>query len=167
MVTPLAALALLGTRRAIAWLVAYLAVLGMLAVLDPVVARAPADLPVGLRTAFFALNITGTMLSAFAMLGYFVHQRELAHAALEAERQRSERLLLNVLPATIAQRLKESEGVIAEHHDSVTVLFADLVGFTEHTVRMPAADLVHLLDEVFSAFAARRCRSAREDQDDR
>ena len=152
MVTPLAALALLGTRRAIAWLVAYLAVLGMLAVLDPVVARAPADLPVGLRTAFFALNITGTMLSAFAMLGYFVHQRELEHSALEAERQRSERLLLNVLPARIAERLKESEGVIAEHHDSVTVLFADLVGFTEHTVRMPAADLVRLLDEVFSTF---------------
>ena len=152
MVTPLAALALLGMRRAIRWLLGYFAVLLMLAALDQVVARSAAGLPSGLRTAFFVLNITGATLSAFALLGYFVHQRELAHAALQAERERSERLLLNVLPAPIAERLKIGEGVIAEHHDEVTVLFADLVGFTERTAQMPAADLVALLDAIFSAF---------------
>jgi guanylate cyclase len=86
------------------------------------------------------------------MLGYFVEQRERARIALEAEQARSERLLLNVLPAPIAERLKRDTGVIAEHYDAVTVLFADLVGFTERTQVMPADDLVALLDRIFSAF---------------
>jgi adenylate cyclase len=154
MVTPLAALALLGTRRATPWLVAFLAITAGLALLDPLVAGTPADLPHGLRTWFFMLNIAGTTLAAFAILGYFVHQRELAHAALQAERERSERLLLNVLPAPIAERLKEDPGVLADHHDEVSVLFADLAGFTSHSAAMPADDLVGLLDEIFSRFDA-------------
>ncbi|MGE5226454.1 MAG: adenylate/guanylate cyclase domain-containing protein [Planctomycetaceae bacterium] len=151
--TPLAALALLGTRRATPWLVAFLAITLGLALIDPLVAGSP-DLPHGLRTWFFALNITGTTLAAFAILGYFVHQRELAHAALQAERERSERLLLNVLPAPIAGRLKRDPGVLADHHEEVTVLFADLAGFTTHSASMPADDLVGLLDEIFSRFDA-------------
>ena len=91
----------------------------------------PAELPERLVIAFFVLNISGMTLGAFLMLGYFVHQRERAHAALEVERERSERLLLNVLPEPIADRLKRHEGVIAEQHDEVTVLFADLAGFTD------------------------------------
>jgi guanylate cyclase len=83
---------------------------------------------------------------------YFVHQRELAHAALETEQRRSEGLLLNVLPAPIAERLKRHEGVIAEHHDDVSVLFADLVGFTAMSAGMHATALVALLDEIFSSF---------------
>ncbi|WP_343990804.1 adenylate/guanylate cyclase domain-containing protein, partial [Terrabacter terrae] len=65
------------------------------------------------------------------------------------------RLLLNVLPASIAARLKRETGVIAEHHDAVTVLFADLVGFTEHTQVVPPGELVALLDRIFSAFDRR------------
>ena len=126
--TPLTALAMLGVRRSIPWLVGFFVVLLVLALLDPALARDPARLPSGLRTAFFVLNLAGLMLGSFLMLGYFVHQRELAHAALEAERERSERLLLNVLPAPIADRLKRHQGVIAEQQDDVTVLFADLVG---------------------------------------
>jgi guanylate cyclase len=86
------------------------------------------------------------------MLGYFVEQRERAHRALEAERERSERLLLNVLPGPIAERLKFETGVIADHYDTVSVLFADLVGFTERSLVMAADELVALLDEIFSAF---------------
>jgi adenylate cyclase len=154
-ITPLAALAMLGFRRSVPWLGAFFLVLATLTVLDPVLARAdPADLPDGLVVAFFALNISGLMLGSFVMLGYFVHQRELAHAALEAERERSERLLLNVLPEPIADRLKRQEGVIAEHHDEVTVLFADLVGFTAMSADMDPSMLVGLLDEIFSSFDA-------------
>jgi guanylate cyclase len=154
-ITPLAALAMLGFRRSLPWLVAFFVVLATLTVLDPVFANAdPADLPDGLVVAFFALNISGLMLSSFVLLGYFVHQRELAHAALQAERERSERLLLNVLPEAIADRLKRQDGVIAEHHDEVTVLFADLVGFTAMSADMDPSMLVGLLDEIFSAFDA-------------
>jgi class 3 adenylate cyclase len=70
---------------------------------------------------------------------------------LERERARSEALLLNVLPATIAQRLK-SERRIAEHFPDVTVLFGDIAGFTQLSQRLPPAALVDTLDEIFSAF---------------
>lgn len=150
--TPLAALALLGVRRSIKWLLAFFAELVLLALLDPRLAQDPAALPRGFVITFFVLNVVGVTLSAFVMLGYFVEQRERAHHALEAERERSERLLLNVLPAPIAERLKAGSGVIAEHYDSVSVLFADLVGFTERSAIMAADELVALLDEIFSAF---------------
>ena len=137
--TPLAALALLGLRRSFPWLLAWIVELLVLTLLDPRLAQDPAALPAGIVTAFFALNLFGVTFSSFVMLGYFVHQRELVHRALEAEQDRSERLLLNVLPAPIAERLKRHEGVIAEQHDHVTVLFADLVGFTARSAAMEAA----------------------------
>jgi len=75
-------------------------------------------------------------------------------AELERERARSERLLLNVLPGPIAERLKAGESPIADEFSEATILFADLVGFTELSQRMPPGQLVELLDELFSAFDA-------------
>ena len=149
---PLAALALLGVRRSAGWLVAFFVALVTLALLDPRLSAQPASLPTGFVVTFFVLNVMGVTVSAYAMLGYFVEQRERARIALEAEQARSERLLLNVLPAPIADRLKRGPGTIAEHYEAVTVLFADLVGFTERTQIMPADELVALLDRIFSAF---------------
>ena len=71
---------------------------------------------------------------------------------LRVERAKSERLLLNVLPAPIAERLKEQEGVIAESFAEATILFADVVGFTQMSARVTPEELVHLLNEIFSAF---------------
>lgn len=71
---------------------------------------------------------------------------------LSAEREKSERLLLNVLPAAIAERLKQGEATIAESYADVTVLFADLVNFTQLSARTPAPKLVEMLNEVFSSF---------------
>ncbi|QNN53451.1 adenylate/guanylate cyclase domain-containing protein [Nocardioides mesophilus] len=150
--TPLAALALLGLRRSVVWLVVFFAELVVLGLLDARFARSPAVLPTRFVTTFFVLNVVGVTLCAYVMLGYFVEQRERAHRALQAERERSERLLLNVLPGPIAERLKRDSGAIAEHHDAVSVLFADLVGFTERSVVMAAEDVVDLLNVIFSAF---------------
>jgi len=150
--TPLAALALQGLRRSVVWFVAFFAELVVLALLDPHLSQNPAALPPGFVITFFVLNVMGLTLCAYVMLGYFVEQRERAHRALEAERERSERLLLNVLPGPIAERLKVGTGVIADHYDTVSVLFADLVGFTEQSLVMAADELVALLDQVFSAF---------------
>jgi adenylate cyclase len=124
----------------------------VLALLDPVLSQYPAALPPGLVISFFVLNITGVTVSAYLMLAYFVEQRARVHRALEVERERSERLLLNVLPQPIAERLKKRTGVIAEHYDAVSVLFADLVGFTERATVMAPDELVVLLDRIFSAF---------------
>ena len=71
---------------------------------------------------------------------------------LEEEEARSERLLHHILPAHIATRLKSGERVIADDFDDVTVLFADLVGFTGMAARMTPQDVVALLNEIFSSF---------------
>jgi class 3 adenylate cyclase len=73
---------------------------------------------------------------------------------LGKERERSERLLLNILPAPIAERLKASEDSIAEHSDGVTVLFADIVGFTPLSASKTPQALVELLNRIFSEFDA-------------
>jgi len=73
---------------------------------------------------------------------------------LGEERERSERLLLNILPASIAERLKTSEAAIADHSEEVTVLFADIVGFTPLSARKTPQALVQMLDRVFSEFDA-------------
>jgi class 3 adenylate cyclase len=77
-----------------------------------------------------------------------------ALAALHAEKERSEQLLLNILPAPIVARLKGGEPVIADHLTNVTILFSDFVGFTELSARLPAQELVGALGRVFSAFDA-------------
>ena len=73
---------------------------------------------------------------------------------LGQERERSERLLLNVLPDSIADRLKASPDSIADHSANVTVLFADIVGFTPLSAKKSPQELVRLLDLIFSAFDA-------------
>jgi adenylate cyclase len=71
---------------------------------------------------------------------------------LQAEREISERLLLNILPWPIAERLKQGEKVIADSFPEVTVLFSDFVGFTKMSAGMPAKILVEHLNEIFSEF---------------
>jgi class 3 adenylate cyclase len=71
---------------------------------------------------------------------------------LAQEQEKSERLLLNILPGPIAQRLKQGENTIADSFDEVTVMFADLVGFTKLSTHLSPAELVELLNEIFSAF---------------
>jgi adenylate cyclase len=84
------------------------------------------------------------------VLGEAVRSRR----ALALEQQRSERLLLNVLPAPIATRLKAGEQVIADAFPEVTVLFADLVDFTRRSRQVRPAEVVATLNELFSAFDA-------------
>ncbi len=74
------------------------------------------------------------------------------HLTLDRLNRENQRLLLNVLPASIAERLRKEPGIIAERFDDVSVLFADIVGFTPLSTRLSAAGLVDLLNRVFSAF---------------
>ena len=96
----------------------------------------------------------GVSFTAYVLLHYFVRERDRAAAALAEEREKSERLLLNVLPEAIAARLKETPGVIADRFDDVTVLFADIVDFTPLSDRMAPDQVVTLLDEIFRRFDA-------------
>ncbi len=75
-----------------------------------------------------------------------------AEKALRHQQEQTERLLLNILPASIVNRLKKEPGTIAEHFDDVTVLFADIVGFTQIATAVSATTLVNLLNQIFSVF---------------
>ncbi|MCZ0898344.1 CHASE domain-containing protein [Microcoleus sp. HI-ES] len=79
-------------------------------------------------------------------------QLQAAYLQLELEQAKSEQLLLNVLPAAIALRLKDNEHNIAESYAEVTVMFADIVGFTELSSRISATAVVEVLNDIFSAF---------------
>jgi class 3 adenylate cyclase len=100
----------------------------------------------------FSVNALG-MYAAYslerALRLDFLAEREIAR-----ERERSERLLLNVLPAAVAQRLKSGEKTIADDYGDVSILFADIVGYTQLSGRLAASELVALLNEVFSRFDA-------------
>jgi adenylate cyclase len=78
----------------------------------------------------------------------------LKNVELKSEQEKSERLLLNILPKAIAERLKQGEYVIADHFKTATVLFADIVGFTAFSSRFSPETLITILNEVFSAFDA-------------
>jgi class 3 adenylate cyclase len=145
LVAPLGALVFSGPRQAIPWFGAFVVLLAVSAGLEGSLPDHSDEIPDWIATAFFGLNLAVPSLTAFALLEYFVR-------LLGAERERSERLLLNILPAPIAERLKRSTGVIAERREEVTVLFADLAGFTPTVERLPPEDVVTLLDQLFSAF---------------
>jgi adenylate cyclase len=73
-------------------------------------------------------------------------------AKLEIEQQKSQELLLNILPEAIAERLKKEQGIIADEFAEVSVMFADIVGFTQLSASISPKELVHLLNDIFSKF---------------
>jgi class 3 adenylate cyclase/integral membrane sensor domain MASE1 len=99
-----------------------------------------------LQAYICVLAFTGLILSAITA------EREKARAALLEEKEKSEQLLLNILPHPIATRLKEDQTTIADHFAEVTVLFADIVNFSKLSAQLSPQDLVALLNEVFSRF---------------
>jgi adenylate cyclase len=156
---PLGALLFAGTNEAVPWFVAFVAITLALGVADPHLVSRASLLGRPLIVSLFVLNIAGVTFTCFLMLRYFVGQRERALVALDIEhknlvqeQERSERLILNVLPPTIAARLKTSSAIIADGFADVTVLFADIVNFTPLSDRVSPEQLVKLLDELFTDF---------------
>ncbi|MBW7857877.1 MAG: adenylate/guanylate cyclase domain-containing protein [Leptonema sp. (in: Bacteria)] len=94
----------------------------------------------------------GTATLIFAFSFYIQRTFRVADRILAAEKDKSERLLLNILPSPIVKQLKERPNTIAERFDECTVLFSDIVGFTSLTRSMPAVDVVSHLNTIFSAF---------------
>jgi len=149
--SPLGALLFVGARQSVPWFGGFVGLVAISAAIDPALARDAPDVPDGVVVAFFALNILGVATTAYALLQYFVRARERAQA-------KSERLLLNVLPEPVAARLKEEDGIIADAFSNVSVLFADIVGFTPLSERLPAPEVVALLDVVFARWDALAAR---------
>jgi adenylate cyclase len=148
---PLGALLFSGRRAAARWFIAFLVLVGLSAVLDPLLTNR-AGIPREVSVLFFALNVLGVTGTCYFLLQYFVRERDRAAGIIAAERERSERLLLNVLPEPIAERLKGGESLIADGAPEVGVLFADIADFTPMSEAMGPEDIVRLLNEVFTRF---------------
>jgi guanylate cyclase len=141
----LGALLFFGPRAGWGWLAGFVAVVGALALVDVPLSRSVPPLPAAAQTALFAFNFCGVAGFVTLVLAYFRIQRDQAM-------ERSERLLLNVLPPEIAERLKRQEFPIADRFDDVTVLFADMVGFTARSAVESPEVTVGVLNEFLTTF---------------
>jgi class 3 adenylate cyclase len=158
---PLGALVFLEVRQAVRWFIGFLAAFIVLGILGEALFP-DVDVPVWFTTTMLALNIVGTGSIAFTLLASFAKQRNEALVALRAEQIKSESLLMNVLPESIAERLKAATGSIADHFDSASILFADVVDFTPLSRRLAPAEVVGMLDRLFSHFDTLVERHGRE-----
>ncbi len=148
---PMGALVFGGVGSGVRWFIAFLAVFVGSGIAG-VVLGFQSTLPAWFINLMLTMNIAvgGTMV--FTLLALFAKQRQDALAALRVEQERAEGLLLNILPGSIAQRLKTRPGTIADQFSAVSVLFADVVNFTPRTENLSAAEVVDMLDRLFSHF---------------
>jgi hypothetical protein len=144
-IAPIGALMFLGATRSLRWFAAYGVLVAVAGLIQPTLRPPDPAVAQAVIVTFFVMNILGVSTTVFVLLRYFVLERE-------RERAKSERLLLNVLPQPIAARLRDTEGTIADGFDEVTVLFADIVDFTTISAGAAPAEIVGLLDELFSRF---------------
>ena len=145
LLAPLGAVAFDRPERAWPWFAAFVATTVLALALSEVVRPDAADLPGAFVLTFDVLNILVVFLVAMILLVTFARGREAAQARVEA-------LLLNVLPADIAQRLQSDPHLIADHFDEASILFADVVDFTPLSSRLDAREVVGLLDRLFTSF---------------
>ncbi|MGH2357951.1 MAG: adenylate/guanylate cyclase domain-containing protein [Candidatus Limnocylindria bacterium] len=141
---PIGALIAHGRRAAGMLFAAFLAGIVGLGLADPALRAATAPMPEAVRTAFFVLNVAAPLATNFGVLLYFNRQRDIAT-------QRSEELLLNILPSAVAERLKRGEAAVADRVEEATVLFVDIVEFTRFADQTAPERVVDLLGRAFSA----------------
>lgn len=156
---PLGALAFQNSKAAAYWMFLFLFVVIAAFLLEHKIFPNETELPGTLVRVFFVLNISCVTFLIFFALRYFVNQNDLVKKQLKheqtmlaMEREKSEALLLNILPPAIATRLKEGEHVIADEYSEVSVLFADIVGFTNISQNISPVMLVENLNNIFTHF---------------
>lgn len=161
LLAPIGALVVKGWRDSVPWFVAYMVMTVISGGFDFYLGNGDAS-GVAMRTIgfFFALNFAAMSSIIYFLVRHFVvamdkikDQLDQQHQLLAEEQKKSERVLLNVLPSSIATRLKNNhEGLIADGHADVTVMFADLVNFTQLTESLSPEQMVGLLNTIFSGF---------------
>ncbi|MCL4801345.1 MAG: adenylate/guanylate cyclase domain-containing protein [Burkholderiales bacterium] len=162
LLAPVGAILLYGARDSIPWFFAFAMLILMAAGFDYQLVGGPtttAQIPQKVSAVFFALNFFAISSMVYALLRNASIERdkskarlEEAHRLLQAEQERSERLLLNILPGPVAERLKQENGTIADGFADVTVMFADIVNFTTIAEGMSPNQIFAMLNKVFSSF---------------
>ena len=146
LICPLGALLFDRPGGAVRWFAAWTGLVALSGLLNPYL-RATNHLSPSVVTFFFVLNVAVVGGIVFFMVAYFVGQKN-------AFQERSEALLLNILPKEIAAILRAEPRTIADRYEGASILFADVVDFTPLSARMAPTAMVEMLDEVFSAFDA-------------
>jgi len=151
LLSPVGALLFDTPRRAMYWLAAYLGLLALSVFFEfrPLVLF---RLSPAMVMLFFPLNVGAVSTITIVLLAYFVAQKDELLVLLHNEQVKSENLLLNILPREIAAILKNESRTIADHYTEVSVLFADMVGFTPLSACLEPVQVVELLNEAFSFF---------------
>ena len=144
LICPLGAMLFDEPRRAPRWFLAYLGLIVLSGLLQPP-AGSGNHLSAGQVNAFFVINLIGVSAIVFLMVFYFVGQKN-------AFQEKSEALLLNILPKEIVAILKDAPRIIADHFEGASILFADVVNFTPLSATLTPTEIVELLNEVFSHF---------------
>ncbi|MEN8241164.1 MAG: adenylate/guanylate cyclase domain-containing protein [Chloroflexota bacterium] len=149
--SPLTALLTNKLKVAIRWFVAFILILILGGIVDPYFARAN-DIPTKINLILFVMNILAVLGISFTLLLYMVNQKNSANKLLAREQRKSDTLLLNILPQEIAEILKNENRLVADAYPEVSILFADLVGFTQLSEHLSPIEMVELLNEVYSNF---------------
>jgi adenylate cyclase len=149
---PLGALVFSDVRAAARWYAAYLVVFLGSGIAGELLGGVPPPLPGWFTSTMLALNIVVGGTIVFTLLALFARQRRDALAALRIEQAKAEDLLLNILPRSIADKLKARTQPIADQFGAASILFADVVDFTPLSERLAPAEVVGILDHLFSHF---------------
>jgi adenylate cyclase len=159
LMAPVGAVTVLGTRQSMPWFFAWLFMTVMAGVFDYLLSGTVQRFDLQTVAVFFVLNFAAISVMIYSLLWYFANEKnklrmqvDASHEEIRLERDRSEKLLLNILPPAIAERLKRNEINIAQGHADVTVMFADIVGFTKMTEELSPVETVKILNDVFSIF---------------
>ncbi len=161
LLAPIGVMIFQGPKQSVPWFFAYIMMTTMSGIFDYYLAYNDTHVGMPLQTiaVFFVLNFAAMSTIVYLLVIYFVRakdrlKRELdeQHRLVKLEQEHSERLLLNVLPAHIAERLKRDPSAIADGLADCTVMFADLTSFTQLAEELSPGKLVALLNEVFSWF---------------
>ncbi len=148
---PIGALVFAGRKAGVFWFFAFFLSLIVFGVLGQVITHDTAKQISPLaRTVLFVLNIGGASLVVLVLMNYFASGQAAALKLVEVERARVGDLLNRILPPEIATRMTDGQTHIADHLDDVSILFADIVGFTKLSTEMTADELVDVLEGVFS-----------------
>jgi adenylate cyclase len=151
-VAPLGALVFSDVGSAARWYVAYLVVFLGSGIVGEVIGPVWPLPPGWFTSTMLALNIAVGGTIVFTLLAVFARERRDALAALRQEQAKAENLLLNILPRSIADKLKAQTQPIADQFQSASILFADVADFTPWSERLPPAEVVGYLDHLFSHF---------------
>jgi guanylate cyclase len=150
---PLAALVFSDVRSAARWYLAYVVVFLGSGIAGELQGGVSPAVPQWFTSTMLALNVTVGGTIVFTLLAVFARQRRDAIAALRVEQAKAESLLLNILPRSIAERLKAETRTIGDQCSSASILFADVVDFTLPAEHLPPTEVVALLDRLATSMA--------------